>query len=230
MLERVENAQIKTLGLWLTPILLFLGFYLREIQIPLSWMCHALSGGGALILMFGLEDFKYFLKKSKKGSWKWLIICFFAIIVVLFFSKFFTLILRDSFHIPESTLPNSSTTVLSTHDRFGQLYFLGTAWFNIIGEELWVAALTLPLHHFFAKKMSRNKAFFLATLISIFFFGAMHLGVYHGDWLLCFLSIGPGRLPFNYAWKKTDSLRGGMIIHVLWDYIGFITEILSSFR
>lgn len=229
MLERVENAKIKTLGLWLTPVLLFLGFYLREMRIPLSWTCHALSGAAALILVFGTEDFKYFLKKRKKGSWKWLIICFLAIIGVLFFSKHLITFFRDSFHIPASTLPNSSTTVLSTHDRLGQLYFLATAWFNIIGEELWVAALTLPLHHFFAKKMTRNKAFFLATFISMFFFGAMHLGVYHGDWLLCFLSIGAGRLPFNYAWKQTDSLRGGMIIHVLWDYIGFIVEILGTF-
>lgn len=54
----------------------------------------------------------------------------------------------------------------------------------------------------------------------------MHFKIYHGNLYQCLVVIGLTRLPFNYAWRKADSLWAGIIAHIIYDWIIFVPAML----
>ncbi|MGM0216544.1 CPBP family glutamic-type intramembrane protease [Enterococcus sp. AZ109] len=88
----------------------------------------------------------------------------------------------------------------------------------LVGEELATAVVTFPIVHYLTKKVSLNQAF----LISSIFSGMIHLPTHQ-----CIVVIELTRIPFNYAWKSDDSLRGGFYAHIIYDYFIFLIVIIS---
>lgn len=101
---------------------------------------------------------------------------------------------------------------------------------GIIGEEASVAILAFPIFGWLNQQSElRNYAYFLSAMISSVIFGISHLPVYQWNWIQCIFIIGLPRIFYNYAWKKTDSLWGGVWVHVLNNWIGFILIYLNQF-
>lgn len=237
MLERVENARLNGKNILLGMLILIVGFILRQMEIPFSFLCMPIAGALSLAIQFGQADLKYFVKPMKKGSWKYVLLFFLLMIVLSAVLGVLNMVLSGVDLMDLNSIQNAAAGVqdraaadVSSPDLWKRLWFLATAWLSICGEELAMAAIVFPLHHALAKNMSRNKAFFLATLASAVVFAAMHLRVYNWDWVMCLVCLAPTRFPLNYAWKKTDSLRGGFYPHILYDYQGFLGTILNMFR
>lgn len=98
--------------------------------------------------------------------------------------------------------------------------------FSLVGEELITAAVAFPVYHFLVKRLPTKWAWVIASVFSAFLFGLMHLKIYHGNLYQCIVVIGLTRLPFNYSWRKADSLRARIIAHIIYDWIIFIPAML----
>lgn len=83
-----------------------------------------------------------------------------------------------------------------------------------IGQLLGFGLVEKPMH-----------AWIAASVISSLLFGMMHVNVYHWNMWQCLVVIGLTRLPFNWAWRKTDSLWGGIWAHIIYDLIIFVPAI-----
>ncbi|MGM0216550.1 CPBP family intramembrane glutamic endopeptidase [Enterococcus sp. AZ109] len=222
MLKKIESYKINKNGLIATPFLLLLAFMgRRALGMQISWICLPLFSSIALILQFGFEPFKTFFTPMKKGSKK---IVLLYILILLVLATALAKLGVSFFHIQTA----SNARVDGGLQENALLFFL-TSWVSIIGEELFIAAIVFPLYHYLKKKFSTNKAFALASLLSGLVFGMIHLPVYSWNLYQCFVIVGLMRIPLNYVWKKTDSLRGGIYTHIIYDYIGFFIQLISLF-
>ncbi len=100
--------------------------------------------------------------------------------------------------------------------------------FSLVGEELITAAVAFPLYHLASKKLPAQWAWVVASVVSSLLFGLMHFKIYHGNLYQCLVVIGLTRLPFNYAWRKADSLWAGIIVHIIYDWIIFVPAMLTG--
>ena len=94
--------------------------------------------------------------------------------------------------------------------------------FSLIGEELITASVAFPAYVFLKSRMDASKAWIYASIISALLFGMIHVNIYHWNLWQCLVATGLTRLPFNWAWKKTDSLQGGIWAHIIYDLIVLI--------
>lgn len=171
--------------------------------------------GLAIVTQFNFETLKVSMGKMEKGSWK---IIFWSIILT-FITSFATMALGNLlFHT--GFVENSNA--VHTGPILARIQHLVLLSISLIGEELITASVAFPLYHLLAKKMSSKQAWIIAGLISAILFGLMHLKIYHGNLYQCIVVIGLTRLPFNYAWRKTNSLWGGIIGHIIYDLVIFI--------
>lgn len=217
LLDMIRDTPINRRGLALSPIVLLIGFIGRTAHWPISWLWLPLSGLLALGLQFGPEKIRFFLKKMKKGSWKTILL---VIVLLFLIATIMGTIQTNIFGI--QSVGDSAANDAFSPNLATRLIFLATAWVSISGEEFVMAAIAFPLYHFLVKRYTGNKAFLIASLISAFIFGSMHLHAYNGNLFQCYGIIGLLRLPLNYAWKKTESLQGGIWTHIIYDYIQFL--------
>ncbi|MDQ0363202.1 CPBP family glutamic-type intramembrane protease [Breznakia pachnodae] len=95
----------------------------------------------------------------------------------------------------------------------------------LFGEELLVIVMLVILEKILPK--TRN-GIITASIISAFIFGACHLSTY--DWNLwqSIVVIGFTRLPFTYAWYKSDkNLLVNGLSHYLYDNLLFLITVLA---
>ena len=107
------------------------------------------------------------------------------------------------------------------------LFTLFLMLFSMVGEEVLSALFTFPVWSWLKEKgLNSSLAFFLAAVFSSLIFGLSHLSVYNFNWTQCLLTIGLTRLPFSYAWKKMDSIWGGILIHFLFNALILLLQFL----
>lgn len=215
MLNNLEKTPLRPYW-YLSVLFIALGVYgsLSEV-LPLTWIWFIVGGALAIITQFNFETLKISMGKMEKGSWK---IIFWSIILT-FIASFATMALGNLlFHT--GFVENSNA--VHTGPILARIQHLVLLSISLIGEELITASVAFPLYHLLAKKMSSKQAWIIAGLISAILFGLMHLKIYHGNLYQCIVVIGLTRLPFNYAWRKTNSLWGGIIGHVIYDLVIFI--------
>ncbi|CAH1855905.1 CPBP family glutamic-type intramembrane protease [Convivina praedatoris] len=212
--------------LWLGLAVAFLSF----VQIVITWPDYLLvyqyyfspilvTFGGmlSLVILYGVNGFKSLLKPMIKGSIKRVIFGFLlANLIVFIFAGICML-----FHISgaEHSFYRQSPT------KTEQLIFIVTSLIQIPGEELIMATFTLPMIEYIHNKgISTKSAWIWANLIGCFIFMLMHLPAYDYN-LASVIMVGLGRYPFTSLWHQTQSLRGGIYVHLLFDLIRTVPRI-----
>lgn len=223
MLDKIEQTTPNRWGLIATPFLLAIGFIGRTSGWPIDWLWLALFSSLALVLQFGPEAYRIFLKPMGKGKIKYLLL-----VVVLSFVLSTIAARLGSLLLNNHAVENPIAQSLHNNSLLENIYFFLTTWISLAGEELITAAVAFPVYHYLAKRFSPNRAFLFSALISGLFFGSLHLTTYSWNWYQSLVVIGLTRIPFNYAWKKADSLRGGIIAHTVYDYVIFLFVLLAG--
>lgn len=59
-------------------------------------------------------------------------------------------------------------------------------------------------------------------LVSSLAFGMMHYNAYNWNLFQMLVTIGLTRIPFDWAWYKTDSLWTGIVGHIIFDLLAFL--------
>lgn len=219
MLKQLDNAKFGRL-IWLSPFIMVLGVYGGTTSaLPLPWIWLVVCGSAALYLQFGgTEVLKGSMQRMKKGSWKIVPLA----IVISFVCSYAALFLGQllGFGSVENANAFADGSIMS------RLIHLAELTFSLVGEELITASFAFPVYVFLKDKVEKPMhAWIAASIISSLLFGMMHVNVYHWNMWQCLVAIGLTRLPFNWAWRKTDSLWGGIWAHIIYDLIIFVPAI-----
>lgn len=223
MLDKIEQTWLNRWGVIATPFLLAFGFIGRTSDWPLSWIWLLLFSSLALLAQFGSDAYKLFLKPLGKGKLRYILLfVVLSFVVSTIAARLGNLLLNN--HAVENPIAQS----LHSNTLLQNIYFFLTTWISLAGEELTTAAVAFPLYHYLVKQIGGKQAFLLSSILSALFFGSLHLTTYSWNWYQSLVVIGLTRIPFNYAWKKTDSLRGGIIAHTVYDYLIFFFVLLAG--
>ncbi|MCK8617279.1 CPBP family intramembrane metalloprotease [Fructobacillus sp. M158] len=186
---------------------------LGKYDFPLVNFLTIIVGLLCLYLLYGKDFLFHWLKPMKKPALK---IIFSAIILSLLIK-----IVLGLFLILLHLSPMESHPIIqdfqyeSLYTGLCNLFLIS---FEIIGEELLVAVVFFPILYY----LQRFKySWLVSNLFSALIFGMMHLIVYDFNFLTCFV-VGISRMPFTMAWRKSDSIRGGMYVHWLVDMLGMV--------
>lgn len=173
-----------------------------------------------LTFQYGTDSVTKLFGRMRKGTKRWMLFYLFAGFAV---PLVLTLILKP-FLVPHASV--ESTSQLSPLVFVLEMLVMVI---GLIGEEVGVAILAFPIFGWLKQQSElRRYAFFLSALISSVIFGLSHLPVYQWNWFQCIFIAGIPRIFYNYAWKKTDSLWGGVWVHVLNNWIAFGLSYLSQ--
>lgn len=170
----------------------------------------------ALMLQFDLAAVKRLLGKMKPNSWKFILL---GVGLCILCSAIPNLIAMT---FGMSTVTNSSMTGMGTNETWQEILVLISFIPTLIGEELFVAAMAFPIFYLLAQKLPQKNAWIFAAILSAIIFGLFHMPVYDNNLYYCLITIPLTRLPVTWLWTKTDSLWGGIICHIIYDFIIFI--------
>lgn len=201
-------------GLAATPMLLSLGVYGRIHDWPLNWLWMAVTSAIALIWQFGLPVCRQFFGKLARRSW----VIIPAVMVTSLVLTLSAAAIGRYFHLLRLNA-NPTGTILQSHGLWSNIGYLLQSAVQIAGEEIFTAAIALPIFCLVARRISKRTSWWLSCLVSAVIFGGIHLTTYNWDLYQCLVVIGLTRLPFNEAWRRTNSLWGGVITHILYDYL-----------
>jgi len=201
-------------GLAATPILLSLGVFGRIHGWPVNWLWMAVTSAIALSWQFGLPVFRQFFGKLARRSW----LTIPGVMVMSLVLTFSAAVIGKSFQLLHLNA-NPTGAVLQNHSLWSNLGDLLQIAGQILGEEIFTAAIALPIFYLVVRRFSERTGWWISCLVSAVVFGGIHLTTYNWDLYQCFVVIGLTRLPFNEAWRRTNSLWGGVIAHVLYDYL-----------
>lgn len=216
MIDQVAKRRLSTIGLLISLPLLVIGALVVTSHSPVNWLALTVAGGGALLLQYGKVIIPIALGRLAPRSF-WPIVI--AILAGFAISMAATA-LGNRMGIPSSANDNFAT--LRALPFNSRLFAISRISFSLIGEELFTAALAFPILSGLTRRMGSRQAWFWAALISALLFGMIHFQAYHWNWYQMLVAIGLGRLPFTWAWGKTNSLWGGIIAHVIYDLLLFI--------
>ncbi|WP_164504715.1 CPBP family intramembrane glutamic endopeptidase [Levilactobacillus huananensis] len=201
-------------GLAATPVLLSMGVFGRIHGWPGNWLWMAVTSAIALIWQFGLPAFRQFWGKLARHSW--LIIP--GMMVMSLVLSFSAAGIGKVCHLLRFNA-NPTGNILQTQGLWQNIITLLQVAGQIVGEEIFTAAIALPVIYLVSRRLSSRTSWWISCLVSALIFGGIHLTTYNWDLYQCFVVIGLTRIPFNDAWRKTNSLWGGVIAHVLYDYL-----------
>ncbi|WP_036058666.1 CPBP family glutamic-type intramembrane protease [Leuconostoc citreum] len=187
------------------------------IIIPYFGLLAPFFGGLiSLILMFGKKQTFQLLKPMNRP---------FLIKLVYFFLLAFLIrlvlvsvaVIFDFGNI--SSIPsNGYVDNLTYINMFKKIVLMLLLLLSMIGEELVVASITLPVYYFLKKiKYGWGISIIIGSLV----FSFIHLYAYDFNIWVC-LTVGLSHIPMAQAWKSTNSLRGGMYIHILYNMISIV--------
>lgn len=224
MLTHLKETKLSAKA-WVTPFIILLGVIGGTtkglLPFPLQASSLLIAGALAIAIQFGPVTLKRVLGPMKKGMWGWIIL----VILLSFALAFLTTFIGDTV-LGIKPIANSA---LGDSTPWSKVYRFILVSFSLIGEEVITAAIAFPLFNLFAQKEETKKAWLKASIISALLFGLMHVNAYHWNLYQCLVAIGLTRLPFNWLWVKSDSLRGGIIAHVIYDAVIFIPMIIAAF-
>ncbi|GKQ42402.1 hypothetical protein RD055328_03250 [Companilactobacillus sp. RD055328] len=210
--EILIQQKIKLSRLWIVPIMIVIGMSgLSFGWLHFPWIWLPITSSISLITVYGWNNFKHFFKLPTKTGWQTIIrMCFLAFGLAILAMVIGVVVFRLQFSA-NPIFDGSKTSILIS---------LLVIWISLIGEELIVASVALPIYTWLANtKLSRRDAWIIALIISSVFFGMLHLPTYDWNWYHAIVIIGLVRVPFSIVWRKTDSLLGGILAHIIYDYV-----------
>ncbi|MGG5369384.1 CPBP family glutamic-type intramembrane protease [Enterococcus sp. AZ196] len=202
----------KVLLSWIGMLAVFF-LYLQITHWLLGPVIFTVGMVGILGYQYGFSSLRKFFGPMKSGTKRWiggyLVLSFvFSLVIVFVFMP--------------SVSSHTSMDAINKLPFLDFLLVMGGMTFSLIGEEVLVAILAFPVFGYLNQLSSLKKsAFFLSSVFSSLIFGLAHLQVYDWDWFQCLVVTGLGRIFFNYAWRKSDSLWAGFWVHTINNWISF---------
>lgn len=217
MFEEILPNQKIRLWQWMAiPIFVavgYLGLVLNWFGVSFLWLPVMESIG--LFVVYGWKNFKRFFKFPKTTDFGYI----FKMIFLAFGLAILAVIIGRILGL------NFNANPIFNYDKKAILINLLFIWISLLGEELIVAMVALPIYGVAVKRTSTKNAWWIALIISSVFFGALHIPTYGWNFYHAIVVIGLTRIPFSMAWKRTDSLMGGILAHIIYDY-GLILFVL----
>ncbi|MGR3742409.1 CPBP family glutamic-type intramembrane protease [Companilactobacillus sp. DQM5] len=218
--ELLIKSKIRLSKIWIIPIMIVLGMAgLSFGWLRLPWIWLPITSSISLIVTFGWSNFKKFFKFPVKKDWKTI----FQMGLLAYGLAMLVFIIGSLlFHLKFSANP------ILNSDKSSILISLLFIWISLVGEELIVASVVLPIYSYLAqRKTNKKNAWLIALIVGSVFFGMLHLPTYSWNWYHAVVIIGLARVPFSMAWKKTDSLLGGIFTHIIYDYVLILIVLLG---
>ena len=209
----MNQTPIKITHVIIAFILIIIGVVGAVTPSSFNWLSTTVFGSASLLIIFGYRQFKSMMRPMNRPYFWKLAMLF----VLSFLIKGGLVAVGEIFHLVDvNAFPtNPAVGAANNGGILSNVIEVIKTSVSIVGEELLVAGITLPLY-FLCKK---NKfGWVLSNLIGCLAFGIMHIVTYDFQLWPC-LMVGLSRCPYSQAWKSTNSLRGGMYIHLISDLI-----------
>lgn len=209
----MNQIPIKITHVIIAFILIIIGVVGAVTPSSFNWLSTTVFGSASLLIIFGYRQFKSMMRPMNRPYFWKLAMLF----VLSFLIKGGLVAVGEIFHLVDvNEFPtNPAVGAANNGGILSNVIEVIKTSVSIVGEELLVAGITLPLY-FYVKK---NKfGWVLSNLIGCLAFGIMHIVTYDFQLWPC-LMVGLSRYPYSQAWKSTNSLRGGMYIHLISDLI-----------
>lgn len=163
-------------------------------------------------------DYSIFFKKPKLRGFLTIILCLIGYYVYTFLILF---ILQSIGYTA------SGNAILSSFEN-PTVWLIVSTLLQLVGEEfLKILMLLIVMYVVYRFTNNRGLAIGLGVIISLSVFGLAHSKAYHGRLLQILLIQGFGSIFDLYAYMKTKNVVVSYILHVLIDYIPFITIMLG---
>lgn len=187
------------------------------IIIPYCGLLAPFFGGLiSLILMFGKKQTFLLLRPMSKPFIQKIVYLF--ILSLLIRLALVSVDIVFNFGNISSISSNGYVENLTYINLLKKIILLILLLLSMIGEELVVASITLPVYYFL-KKLKYGWG--ISILIGSLVFSSIHLYAYDFNIWIC-LIVGLSHIPMAQAWKSTNSLRGGIYIHILYNMISIV--------
>ncbi|RXK17180.1 CPBP family intramembrane glutamic endopeptidase [Macrococcus sp. DPC7161] len=212
---------------WIAPII-FYGFIffllLNKLTLPkeIGILMYTLGGIVVLLCEFGWNNVK---KMFKAPAWNIVYKVPLAIISCLIISSL-TMLLGKLFQVQDYK-SNLGLSNLDDQNSTNIIKIFLTSWIQLIGEELITAIICLPILIILKRFLPWKLSLCLAILISSLIFGLLHIETYQYHFYQALIVIGMIRIPFTYLWFNTNTLWGGIIAHICFDYLLIVSIIMT---
>lgn len=209
----MNQTPIKITHVIIAFILIIIGVVGAVTPSSFNWLSTTVFGSASLLIIFGYRQFKSMMRPMNRPYFWKLAMLF----VLSFLIKGGLVAVGEIFHLADvNAFPtNPAVGAVNNGGILSNVIEVIKTSVSIVGEELLVAGIMLPLFYYIKK----NKfGWALSNLIGCLAFGIMHIVTYDFQLWPC-LMVGLSRYPYSQAWKSTNSLRGGMYIHLISDLI-----------
>lgn len=211
---------------WIAPIIFYIIIFLiffNKVKLPQGIASFILPLGGLIVLLceFGWNDTKKMFKMPSIRMVIYVPLAIISCVMISIITMLFGKLIGVNGYKDNLVFFNLS----EKSDEYIIQLFL-TSWIQLIGEELITAIVCLPIFIVLKRYLSKRLSLFLAMVISSLIFGLLHIETYHFHLYQALVVIGMIRLPFTYLWFKSNSLWGGIIAHICFDYLLFISFLI----
>ncbi|MCF6515445.1 CPBP family intramembrane metalloprotease [Lactobacillus sp. S2-2] len=213
MFETIKNSKIHNVRTIFSLFIILIGTIYGFSNYHVSWFTFFVVGLLALILQFDISTIKNLFFKMKKKSFKYILL---TVLFAFIFSTVFTLLGKL---LGQTISANTVITKLEDVDFIRKIIALLKMIISLSGEEIIVAAAFFPILKYSSFKFNKKASYFIAIVVSCLFFGLLHFRAYNWNLYQMFIVIGLNRIWFEYAWIKTNSIFGGIIAHIMYDFI-----------
>lgn len=198
----------------LTYVLIIPFSFYCAVTVPYVGLLTSFLGGIiSLLLMFGSQQVFLLLKPMNK-PFLWQMVRLLVLAFLIRLVLVWMMVMFD-FQNTDNVIGNGYITQLVHADIVTKLILLVLLLIEMTGEELLLASVILPMLSYLKKW---NYSWIFSVFIGSLLFSLMHLYAY--DFNICFCVIaGLSHIPMIQAWKVTNSLRGGIYIHIFYNMI-----------
>lgn len=213
MFETIKNSKIHNVRTILSLFIILIGIVYGFSNYYVSWAAFSIAGLLALVIQFDTSIIKKLFFKMKKKTFKYILLT----VLFLFISSIILILIGKLLGQTMATnLVIGKLKALTFNQKIISIFKMII---SIAGEEIIVAAIFFPILKYSSFKFNEKTSYFMAIVVSCLFFGLLHFQAYNWNLYQMFIVIGLMRYWLEYAWIKTNSIFGGIIAHIMYDFI-----------
>lgn len=200
----------------------FLG--VNVLNVYFDWLSMLVAGTISLLVLYGWQNLKLFFHPVPSPKFRTLLKYTFAMFILEFvILLFLALFFQHSFSSLQGTALNYGPGVRPSLPI--RIWVTFTIVVSIVGEEVGMASISIPLVHILLQTKIKKLAWPLVNVLGCILFASLHLPHYHFHWAFPIL-VGITRYPITLSWKSTDTLRTGIYLHWISDAVAIISLLL----
>lgn len=202
-------------------VIFLIGFVgANMLGVYFDWLSMLTAGVINLSVLYGFSKIKFFFYPVPSPKFRTLLKYTFAMFVLEFMILLFlALFFQHSFSSLQGTALNYGPGTRPPLPIRTWVTF--TIAVSIIGEEVSMASISIPLVHILLQTKMKKIAWPIVNILGCILFALLHLPHYHFHWAFPIL-VGITRYPIVLSWKSTDTLRTGIYLHWISDIVALV--------